>query len=183
MSPSSARGRYHRLDLAGGQCWGLCLQAVLDGSRCPACAGMLKLPHRWRGWEKGSARSLSPLATRSMTARTPDFMADAANAAADVMVVLPGLPGSAESQGFDRTTMDLCLRISCGCSTPSREPTRASSSSSTGLGVIVRDVVLHTSAVVEAVPLHPQAAAFADHYGFVIHVLATYCPAGKGRVE
>jgi transposase len=35
----------------------------------------------------------------------------------------------------------------------------------------------------EAVPLHPEAAAFADHYGFVIDVLAAYRPTGKGRVE
>jgi transposase len=34
-----------------------------------------------------------------------------------------------------------------------------------------------------AVPLHPQAAAFADHYGFTIDVLAAYRPTGKGRVE
>ncbi|HKG49422.1 MAG TPA: IS21 family transposase [Actinomycetales bacterium] len=34
-----------------------------------------------------------------------------------------------------------------------------------------------------AVPLHPQAAAFAEHYGFVIDVLAAYRPTGKGRVE
>ncbi|HZM81554.1 MAG TPA: DDE-type integrase/transposase/recombinase, partial [Candidatus Limnocylindrales bacterium] len=34
-----------------------------------------------------------------------------------------------------------------------------------------------------AVPLHPEAAAFADHYGFAIDVLAAYRPTGKGRVE
>jgi transposase len=34
-----------------------------------------------------------------------------------------------------------------------------------------------------AVPLHPDAAAFADHYGFVPDVLAAYRPTGKGRVE
>jgi transposase len=34
-----------------------------------------------------------------------------------------------------------------------------------------------------AVPLHPEAAAFADHYGFSIDVLAAYRPTGKGRVE
>jgi transposase len=34
-----------------------------------------------------------------------------------------------------------------------------------------------------AVPLHPEAVAFADHYGFVIDVLAAYRPTGKGRVE
>jgi len=35
----------------------------------------------------------------------------------------------------------------------------------------------------KAVPLHPEAAAFAEHYGFVIDVLAAYRPTGKGRVE
>ena len=35
----------------------------------------------------------------------------------------------------------------------------------------------------QAVPLHPQAAAFAAHYGFSIDVLAAYRPTGKGRVE
>jgi hypothetical protein len=34
-----------------------------------------------------------------------------------------------------------------------------------------------------AVPLHPQAAAFAEHYGFAIDVLAARRPTGKGRVE
>ncbi len=34
-----------------------------------------------------------------------------------------------------------------------------------------------------AVPIHPEAAAFAGHYGFVIDVLAAYRPTGKGRVE
>jgi transposase len=34
-----------------------------------------------------------------------------------------------------------------------------------------------------AVPLHPEAAAFAEHSGFVIDVLAAYRPTGKGRVE
>jgi transposase len=34
-----------------------------------------------------------------------------------------------------------------------------------------------------AVPLHPEAAAFADHYRFTIDVLAAYRPTGKGRVE
>jgi hypothetical protein len=34
-----------------------------------------------------------------------------------------------------------------------------------------------------AVPLHPEAAAFAEHYGFEIDVLAAYRPTGKGRVE
>ncbi len=34
-----------------------------------------------------------------------------------------------------------------------------------------------------AVPLHPEAAAFAEHYGFTIDPLAAYRPTGKGRVE
>ena len=34
-----------------------------------------------------------------------------------------------------------------------------------------------------AVPLHPEAAAFAEHYGFMVDVLAAYRPTGKGRVE
>ncbi len=34
-----------------------------------------------------------------------------------------------------------------------------------------------------AVPLHPEAAAFAAHYGFDIDPLAAYRPTGKGRVE
>jgi len=35
----------------------------------------------------------------------------------------------------------------------------------------------------KAVPLHPEAAAFAEHYGFTIDPLAAYRPTGKGRVE
>jgi len=35
----------------------------------------------------------------------------------------------------------------------------------------------------EAVPLHPEAVAFAGHYDFAIDVLAAYRPQGKGRVE
>lgn len=35
----------------------------------------------------------------------------------------------------------------------------------------------------QAVPIHPEAAAFAEHYGFVIDPLAAYRPTGKGRVE
>lgn len=35
----------------------------------------------------------------------------------------------------------------------------------------------------EAVPIHPEAAAFAAHYGFGIDVLAAHRPTGKGRVE
>lgn len=34
-----------------------------------------------------------------------------------------------------------------------------------------------------AVPLHPDAVAFAGHYRFSIDVLAAYRPTGKGRVE
>jgi len=34
-----------------------------------------------------------------------------------------------------------------------------------------------------AVPLHPEAAAFAEHYGFAVDVLAARRPQGKGRVE
>jgi hypothetical protein len=35
----------------------------------------------------------------------------------------------------------------------------------------------------QAVPLHPEAVAFPDHYDFTIDVLAAYRPTGKGRVE
>jgi transposase len=35
----------------------------------------------------------------------------------------------------------------------------------------------------KAVPLHPEAVAFAGHYDFDIDVLAAYRPTGKGRVE
>jgi transposase len=35
----------------------------------------------------------------------------------------------------------------------------------------------------QAVPLHPEAAAFAAHYGFDIDPLAAYRPTGKGKVE
>ncbi len=35
----------------------------------------------------------------------------------------------------------------------------------------------------QAVPLHPEAVAFAGHYGFVIDPLAAYRPTGKGRLE
>jgi transposase len=35
----------------------------------------------------------------------------------------------------------------------------------------------------QAVPLRPEAAAFAAHYGFTPDVLAAYRPTGKGRVE
>ena len=54
-------------------------------------------------------------------------------------------------------------------------------------GTIVYDrtktVVRRHVAPGEAVPLHPEAVAFAEHYGFVIDVLAAYRPTGKGRVE
>jgi transposase len=46
-----------------------------------------------------------------------------------------------------------------------------------------KTVVKRHVAAGAAVPLHPQAAAFADHYGFTIDVLAAYRPTGKGRVE
>lgn len=35
----------------------------------------------------------------------------------------------------------------------------------------------------QAVPLHPEAVAFAGRYGFDIDVLAACRPTGKGRVE
>jgi transposase len=35
----------------------------------------------------------------------------------------------------------------------------------------------------QEVPLHPEALAFAAHYGFSIHVAAAYRPQTKGRVE
>ncbi|MFG3656828.1 IS21 family transposase [Streptomyces sp. NPDC047706] len=54
-------------------------------------------------------------------------------------------------------------------------------------GSIVYDrtktVVRHHVAPGKAVPLHPEAVAFAGHYDFDIDVLAAYRPTGKGRVE
>ncbi|MGH3095189.1 MAG: IS21 family transposase [Streptosporangiales bacterium] len=54
-------------------------------------------------------------------------------------------------------------------------------------GTIVYDrtktVVKRHVAPRQAVPLHPEAAAFAAHYGFEVDVLAAYRPQGKGRVE
>jgi transposase len=54
-------------------------------------------------------------------------------------------------------------------------------------GVIVYDraktVVRRHVAPGKAVPLHPEASAFAGHCGFDIDVLAAYRPTGKGRVE
>jgi transposase len=54
-------------------------------------------------------------------------------------------------------------------------------------GTVVYDrtktVVKRHVAPGKAVPLHPEAAAFAEHYGFVIDVLAAYRATGKGRVE
>jgi len=35
----------------------------------------------------------------------------------------------------------------------------------------------------QAVPIHPEAAAFAEHYGFVVDVVAARRPQAKGRVE
>jgi hypothetical protein len=46
-----------------------------------------------------------------------------------------------------------------------------------------RTVIKRHVAPREAVPLHPEAAAFAAHYGFTIDPLAAYRPTGKGRVE
>ena len=54
-------------------------------------------------------------------------------------------------------------------------------------GAIVYDrtktIVKRHVAPGKAVPLHPEAVAFAEHYGFVIDVLAARRPTGKGRVE
>ena len=54
-------------------------------------------------------------------------------------------------------------------------------------GAIVYDrtktVIKRHVAPGKAVPLHPQAAAFAEHYSFTIDPLAAYRPTGKGRVE
>jgi transposase len=54
-------------------------------------------------------------------------------------------------------------------------------------GTIVYDrtktIVKRHVAPGKAVPLHPEAVAFAEHYGFVIDVLAARRPTGKGRVE
>ncbi|HET7406958.1 MAG TPA: IS21 family transposase [Mycobacteriales bacterium] len=47
----------------------------------------------------------------------------------------------------------------------------------------VKTVIRRHVAPGAAVPLHPTAAAFAAHYGFVIDPLAAYRPTGKGRVE
>ncbi len=54
-------------------------------------------------------------------------------------------------------------------------------------GAIVYDrtktVVRRHVAPGRAVPIHSEAAAFAEHYGFCLDVLAAYRPTGKGRVE
>jgi len=47
----------------------------------------------------------------------------------------------------------------------------------------VKTVVRRHVAPGVAVPLHPEAVAFAGHYGFAVDVLAAYRPTGKGRVE
>ena len=56
-----------------------------------------------------------------------------------------------------------------------------------GPGGVVYDrtktVVRRHVAPGQAVPLHPEAVAFAGHYDFDIDVLAAYRPTGKGRVE
>lgn len=46
-----------------------------------------------------------------------------------------------------------------------------------------KTVIKHHVTPGQAVPLHPEAAAFAEHYGFTIDPLAAYRPTGKGRVE
>ena len=46
-----------------------------------------------------------------------------------------------------------------------------------------KTVVRRHVGVGEEVPLHPEALAFAAHYGFAIHVAAPYRPQTKGRVE
>ncbi|WP_437107435.1 Mu transposase domain-containing protein [Streptomyces flaveolus] len=46
-----------------------------------------------------------------------------------------------------------------------------------------KTVVRRHVALGEAVPLRPEAVAFAGHYDFDIDVLAAYRPQGKGRVE
>jgi transposase len=54
-------------------------------------------------------------------------------------------------------------------------------------GAIVYDrtktVVRRHVAPGQAVPIHPEAAAFADHYGFAVDVVAARRPQAKGRVE
>jgi len=47
----------------------------------------------------------------------------------------------------------------------------------------VATVVRRHVAPGKAVPLQPEAVAFAGHYGFTIDVLAAHRPTGKGRVE
>lgn len=47
----------------------------------------------------------------------------------------------------------------------------------------IKTVVKRHVAPRQAVPLHPEVAAFAEHYGFDCDVLAAYRPMGKGRVE
>ena len=46
-----------------------------------------------------------------------------------------------------------------------------------------KTVVKHHVGRGESVPLHPEALAFAAHYGFAIQVCAGYRPQTKGRVE
>ena len=46
-----------------------------------------------------------------------------------------------------------------------------------------KTVVRRHVGVGQEVPLHPEALAFASHYGFSIHVAAAYRPQTKGRVE
>jgi transposase len=47
----------------------------------------------------------------------------------------------------------------------------------------IKTVIRRHVAPSVAVPLHPETAAFAGHYGFSNDVLAAYRPSGKGRVE
>ena len=82
----------------------------------------------------------------------PDLVTEAANAAAgaDVAVVLLGLPASAESEGFDRTTMDLPpqqLRTlqAVAAANPSVVVVLVN-----GATVLLADVVPHAAAVLEA---------------------------------
>ena len=68
---------------------------------------------------------------------------------------------------------------SSGTATAGRSPTSAA------CRALVYDRTKTSSAACRPglAPLHPEAAAFADHYGFVIDVPAAHRPTGKGRVE
>ena len=77
--------------------------------------------------------------------------------------------------------------LTCRRGQGDRSPHRAFAHFGGVLGTIVHDrtktVIKRHVASRVAVPLHPQAGAFADHYGFTIDVLAAYRPTGKGRME